>query len=379
MDNDTLERLRMHPVCQKQPSCLPVFLVLLCSYKHSCAHKACKREQLKAAKENDIGNLTEVQVAEYKNALRETENFMKALVPFVLKSIVGRSHLTNLIRLAWGSWNGFSTEYDPIIKEEDMEARKARRSLVAEEAHIKCRRLESTMAMMITQQSPDEKVQTIMMQRITPGFTDATSYLNVLKFLDFNEFFELLIELTRDSSMYCTKAKNLLMLWVVSEFMFDNDVPMDDYNLMGFPQIGTKKGRIIANMEVDSENPEAFKGVGPDIHVQDLVKALIRQLIPKLAEYPAKYMDKYVDWICDEMAVDPGIYFNEFAGEIRQSGRGTREWMEVIDQAIKAFVMEYPKYKQITLDWLRKLDSEEEEEKKTRRENPPREARFSKI
>ncbi|KAL7543947.1 hypothetical protein ACHAXR_013318 [Thalassiosira sp. AJA248-18] len=360
-----------------QPSCFLSFLVLLCSFDHMASRKACAREKDFFQKENDKEKMTEAERREFRKALDTSECFMKSLFPCVIEHIVGRSHLKNLKRLAWPSWNGFAISLDPIMNESELKEKKTRRAQVKREDYLKCKNCEATMGMMITQESKDETVEQVM-RRLTPGFNTAESYLGVLQYLTLNEFFELLVELTRDSSMYCTKANSLLMLWVVSCIRFGGDVPMDMHNLTALPQVGIKKSTIIRNLmaneaETGADQAKYYSGVGADVHVKNLIKAIVKEIIPNFKEHShKKSIDKYTSWICEEMAIDPGIYFNEIAGEVKQSDRGEKEWAYVIDVALRDFIKKNPSYTRIVYNWMGWINDEEKKEINAVRKQPCR-------
>ncbi|KAK1744281.1 hypothetical protein QTG54_004814 [Skeletonema marinoi] len=166
--------------------------------------------------------------------------------------------------------------------------------------------LHNFLIMVMTQSTSDSDVESVFRQ-ITYNMSSIASYFEPLKGMHFSEMAEAFIEINRShAGLQVQKALSLLNVLVVTHVLFEGKVPHSYAELRRFRQMQSKKTNITMNTDVRGE----YVQIGKDRHVNSFLKAC--GLVTSMKEDDLLYITQTMD-------KDPGAFFNELCGEIKQA------------------------------------------------------------
>jgi len=244
-------------------------------------------------------------------------------------------------RMSWVLWNLLSFEFYNYV-DKDMQHRMDKMKELLEERvesmlpgvdkssnefqqlynsiRENCRDFHYLVIMSISHSSNDANTRNCY-ERLMSGKLDGNLLLeDIGRLKDFLMFFDGMVEILRNYSLYTQRALLVITLAVTSVVDCAGDIPRGDL-LLAIEQIRKKKQRITENTKaMFTHDMNDFVGIGVDTHVKRAIKILIYVYLTKCAdvdidlEQAKKYVDIVVDWI------DPsiGVYCNEILAQLGQ-------------------------------------------------------------
>ena len=178
---------------------------------------------------------------------------------------------------------------------------------------IRMRKYHYDFIMSCSQQSTDEQTNK-MYCRLTKGVYDPISLLEQIKSLggDVGVWYDCLIELLRESSMYTAKALALLQLTLKHAI----DGPTTGDELLALYQVSDKKQRIADNtLAMFTQEIADFDAVGVDNHVERAISILVKEFDKNTSDADAK---RFVKVIAKMLPPEVGLITNEILATFGQ-------------------------------------------------------------
>ena len=333
---------------------IPIMVQVMCAYSFDLQRekeKDKREEQDGAQVEDDFDRflpIAEELVTELKEGLI---NYMSVLP---IKKRKNAARFPRLERMGWIHWNNATDEFMPylstwqkeLIRRNRALCEKRVREVAAGAGDEKCveelidkhwtsmRKFHYDIIMSCSQQSTDEQTN-IVYNRLTKGVYDAISMLEQINSFGGNVsiWFDCLVELLRESSIYTAKAVALLQLTLKHAI----DGPTKGVQIRALYQVGDKKQRIADNTTaMFSGDCGDFDAVGVDKHVERTLSILVKVLDEKATDADAK---RYVKGMSKKMRPGVGLIANEviatFGQFINRGDEAQRDCLNYVFDRIK--------------------------------------------
>ena len=317
-------------------SAIPIFVQVMCAYSHDLFRK--RRESI----------LSKVQRQDNADQRKTCQRFIPCVIDLVTKLKEGlidylselptnghrsAAPVPRLERVGWIFWNNGTDKFMPhlatwqkemiiwnkvqckmrVLNENPNVLDENCMKDLVNEHWIRMRKYHYDFIMSCSQQSTDEQTNK-MYCRLTKGVYDPISLLEQIKSLggDVGVWYDCLIELLRESSMYTAKALALLQLTLKHAI----DGPTTGDELLALYQVSDKKQRIADNtLAMFTQEITDFDAVGVDNHVERAISILVKEFDKNTSDADAK---RFVKVIAKMLPPEVGLITNEILATFGQ-------------------------------------------------------------